>query len=34
MADQPSYKDVRAAVLVDPKAKKKVSLKDYPTRGD
>jgi PPK2 family polyphosphate:nucleotide phosphotransferase len=34
MADQPSYKDVRAAVLVDPKAKKKVSLKDYPTKGD
>jgi PPK2 family polyphosphate:nucleotide phosphotransferase len=34
MADQPSYKDIRAAVLVDPKAKKKVSLKDYPTKGD
>jgi len=34
MADQPSYKDVRAAVLVDPKAKKKVSLKDYATKGD
>jgi PPK2 family polyphosphate:nucleotide phosphotransferase len=34
MADQPSYKDVRAATLVDPKAKKKVSLKDFPTRGD
>ena len=34
MSDQPSYKDVRAAVLVDPKAKKKVSLKDYPTKGD
>jgi PPK2 family polyphosphate:nucleotide phosphotransferase len=34
MADQPSYKDVRAAVAVDPKAKKKVSLKDFPTKGD
>jgi PPK2 family polyphosphate:nucleotide phosphotransferase len=34
MADQPSYKDIRAAVLSDPKAKKKVSLGDYATKGD
>ena len=34
MADQPSYKDVRAATLVDPKAKKKFVLADCPTRGD
>ena len=34
MPDQPSLKDVRAATLVNPKAKKPVSLKDFPTRGD
>ncbi len=34
MADQPSYKDVRAAVLADPKGKKKISLGDYATKGD
>lgn len=34
MSSQPSYADVRAATLADPKAKKKISLSDYPTRGD
>jgi PPK2 family polyphosphate:nucleotide phosphotransferase len=34
MADQPSHKDVHAETLVDPKAKKKFSLKDRDTRGD
>ncbi len=34
MADQPSHKDIRAATLVDPKAKKKPSLAEWPTRGD
>jgi PPK2 family polyphosphate:nucleotide phosphotransferase len=34
MTDQPSHKDVRAETLVDPKAKKKVSLSDWPARGD
>ena len=33
MANQPSYEDVRAATLVDPKAKKKISLSDYTTHG-
>ncbi len=33
MSSQPSYGDVRAATLADPKAKKKISLSDYPTHG-
>jgi PPK2 family polyphosphate:nucleotide phosphotransferase len=34
MPDQPSYDEVRAATLVDPKAKRKVLLSARPTRGD
>jgi PPK2 family polyphosphate:nucleotide phosphotransferase len=34
MSSQPSYDEIRALTMADPKAKKSVSLKDYPTRGD
>jgi len=34
MPSEPSYKDVSALTLVNPKAKKKPALADYPTRGD
>ena len=34
MSSTPSISDVREATLVDPKAKKSVSLKDRDTRGD
>jgi PPK2 family polyphosphate:nucleotide phosphotransferase len=32
--NQPSYKDIAAVTLADAKAKKKISLADYPTHGD
>jgi PPK2 family polyphosphate:nucleotide phosphotransferase len=34
MSDHPSIEDVRAATIVDPKARKSFSLKDRDTRGD
>jgi PPK2 family polyphosphate:nucleotide phosphotransferase len=34
MADQPSLEDVRAATLAKPNPRKKLSLADFPTRGD
>jgi PPK2 family polyphosphate:nucleotide phosphotransferase len=34
MPSQPSYKDVSAVTLAEPKAKKKIALADYPTHGD
>jgi polyphosphate kinase 2 (PPK2 family) len=34
MADQPSLKDVRDATMARPNGKKKLSLSDFPTRGD
>jgi len=34
MAQQPSYKDISAVTLANPKAKKKITLDDFPTRDD
>ncbi|HVY90759.1 MAG TPA: PPK2 family polyphosphate kinase [Hyphomonadaceae bacterium] len=34
MTSQPSFKDVTAHTLVNPKARKKAELADYPTRAD
>lgn len=34
MANQPSLEDIRAATLARPNGRKKLSLADFPTRGD